>query len=116
MFKWFLNKKGQSTAEYAILIGLVVATVIAMQTYFKQGLQGRVRDAVDHVGAGGDVGGTTLTFTGDQFDPQYLTSNFDVTRSTGETETVSIGGGVTTDVTDDTSDRTGEQTISYSGQ
>ena len=39
------NKKGQNTAEYAILIGLVVAAVIAMQTYVKRGVQGRMHDA-----------------------------------------------------------------------
>lgn len=42
-----LRKKGQNTAEYAILIGLVIAAVIAMQTYAKRGLQGRVYDASD---------------------------------------------------------------------
>lgn len=39
--------KGQSTAEYAILIGLVVAVAIAMQTYIKRGMQGRFHDASD---------------------------------------------------------------------
>jgi Flp pilus assembly pilin Flp len=45
MFRLINNKKGQNTAEYAILIGLVVAAVIAMQTYVKRGLQGRMHDA-----------------------------------------------------------------------
>ena len=40
-----LKRKGQSTAEYAILIGIVVAVVVAMQTYVKRGIQGRVHDA-----------------------------------------------------------------------
>lgn len=38
------HKKAQSTAEYAILIGLVIAAVVGMQTYVKRGLQARVRD------------------------------------------------------------------------
>lgn len=46
MFK--LNKKikmiGQSTAEYAILIGVVVAAAVGMQTYIKRGVQARVHD------------------------------------------------------------------------
>ncbi len=46
------NRKAQSTAEYAILIGLVVAAAITIQTYVKRGLQGRVRDAgADLVGS-----------------------------------------------------------------
>lgn len=47
MFK--LNKSkikmlGQSTAEYAILIGVVVAAAVGMQTYVKRGVQARVHD------------------------------------------------------------------------
>ncbi len=41
MFKIFKNKKAQSTAEYAILIALVVGAVVAMQTYVKRGIQAR---------------------------------------------------------------------------
>ena len=39
-----LNKKGQNTAEYAILIALVIAAAVGMQTYVKRGLQARVHD------------------------------------------------------------------------
>ena len=42
------HRKAQSTAEYVIVLGLIVAAVIAMQTYVKRGLQGRIRDAVDY--------------------------------------------------------------------
>lgn len=45
MLRVLRGKKAQSTAEYAILIGLVVAAVIAMQTYVKRGFQGRMKDA-----------------------------------------------------------------------
>lgn len=44
--KLFRNK-AQSTAEYAILIGLVVGVLVVMQTYLKRGIQGRVKDAAD---------------------------------------------------------------------
>jgi len=37
------KNKGQNTAEYAILIALVVGAVIAMQTYAQRGLQARTR-------------------------------------------------------------------------
>ena len=43
--KLLKNKKAQNTAEYAILISLVVAGIIAMQTYAQRALQARVRDA-----------------------------------------------------------------------
>ena len=66
--------KGQSTAEYAILIALVVAAVIAMQTYAKRALQAKVRDAVVYMDAQANMGNTL------QYEPYYLVSNFDVTR------------------------------------
>ena len=42
-----LNKKGQNTAEYAILIALVIAAAVGMQTYVKRGWQGRMKDTSD---------------------------------------------------------------------
>ncbi len=113
MFRWLRNQKGQSTAEYAIVIGLIIAATVAMQSYVKRGLQGRVKEAVEHVGAAGDVGGTTLTFSGKQFEPTYVGSDFTAIRSHTATETVSTGGGVKRDVTDDETSRTGEQTVGY---
>ena len=43
MLKRMKRNKGQNTAEYAILIALVVGAVIAMQTYAQRGLQARMR-------------------------------------------------------------------------
>lgn len=40
---------GQSTAEYAVLVALVAAAIIAMQVYLKRGLQGRIRDLADQI-------------------------------------------------------------------
>lgn len=67
--------KGQSTAEYAILIALVVAAVIAMQTYAKRALQARIRDASIYMVEQTDGIGTTP-----QYEPYYLETQFDVTR------------------------------------
>jgi hypothetical protein len=41
------SKKGQSTAEYAIVIALIIGAVIATQNYVKRGLQGRIKDGLD---------------------------------------------------------------------
>ena len=43
--KLIKNKKAQNTAEYAILISLVVAGIIAMQTYAQRAPPARGRDA-----------------------------------------------------------------------
>lgn len=112
MFKWIRNKKAQNTAEYAIVIGLVVAVAIGMQTYIKRGLQGRIADAVNHVGAGADVGGTDLTFSGQQFEPTFRDSSYDTTTDASETMNTALGGAVTKTV-DQSTDRTGYETESY---
>ena len=67
--------KGQSTAEYAILIALVVAAVIAMQTYAKRALQAKVRDAALYMTDQTSNLGNSI-----QYEPYYLTTNFEVTR------------------------------------
>jgi hypothetical protein len=43
------SKKGQSTAEYAIVIALVVGALIGMQKYVKRGLQGSIKDGLDRL-------------------------------------------------------------------
>lgn len=83
--KLIKNKKAQNTAEYALLISLVVAGIIAMQTYAQRALQARVRDAsiflqTETTG----IGNTT------QYEPYYLTTNYDITRVTGEVEQLGI--------------------------
>ncbi|HLD70014.1 MAG TPA: hypothetical protein VJA17_04535 [Candidatus Omnitrophota bacterium] len=81
MFKMFnrvLNKKGQNTAEYALLISLVVAAIIAMQTYAQRALQARIRDASLYM-----VNGTSgLGNTTQQYEPYYIQTNYDVTLET----------------------------------
>lgn len=110
MFRRLCSRKGQNTAEYAILVGLIVAAAVAMQSYVKRGLQGRVREAVDHVGAGGDVGGTNLTFTGEQYEPYYRDSQFNVTRGSTKRAATSLGGGVRRDLTREEVERSGTET------
>ncbi|MDP3142571.1 MAG: hypothetical protein Q8N14_01305 [Candidatus Omnitrophota bacterium] len=80
-----LNKrsKGQSTAEYAILIGLVIAAAVAMQIYVKRGLQGRVHDATILMTKETSIScSTTNDYIGNshQYEPYYIKSSFVVDR------------------------------------
>lgn len=76
MFKKLLkNKKAQNTAEYALLIALVVAGIIAMQTYAQRGLQARIRDAVKYM-----VDNTSGLGDTEQYEPYYLRTDYKVTR------------------------------------
>ncbi len=82
------NKKGQNTAEYAILIALVIGAAVAMQTYVKRGMQGGVKYAVDKVKR-------TDSGTG-QYEPYYLESSSDTTKSAyKDTVQTKEGGEVT---------------------
>lgn len=77
--KLMKNKKAQQTAEYALLISLVVAAIIAMQTYAQRTIQARIRDASVHM-----VNGTTdLQELGStmQYEPYYLETSYETFRN-----------------------------------
>ena len=76
------DKKGQNTAEYALLIALVVAAIIAMQTYAQRTLQARIRDASFYLVNGTSGFGNSTV----QYEPYYLSSNYAVDRTTQETQ------------------------------
>jgi Flp pilus assembly pilin Flp len=105
------NHKGQNTAEYAIVIALIIGAVIAMQTYVKRGLQGRMKDATDYTATQtSDIGSTK------QYEPYYLDSTFDTAqKSTADKETLK-GGSVTSKTTGDTSRVGYQQYEDTSGQ
>ena len=76
MFKKLMkNKKAQQTAEYALLISLVVAAIIAMQTYAQRTIQARIKDASSHLAnATSELGKTT------QYEPYYLETSYRTLR------------------------------------
>lgn len=61
----FFNKRAQSTAEYALVIAIVIGAAIAMQVYVRRGLQGGVKFVTDKLKKD-DLG----TSTG-QYEPYY---------------------------------------------
>lgn len=107
MLRILRNKKAQTTAEYAILIGLVVAALVAMQTYVKRGLQGRFKDATDQVAiANPSIGATS------QYEPYYTQQNMTTTNAGGDNETMQAGGAIAR-TNNTTSGRTGTQTYGW---
>jgi uncharacterized protein (UPF0333 family) len=95
MFKH--NSRGQSTLEYVILLGFVVAALIAMGVYMKRGFQGKLRESTDQVG--------------EQYDPMHTTSDYTTTSSMTQTEVTSSGGVSTTTISDNTQTKTGSETV-----
>ena len=113
MFKKLIkNKKAQQTAEYALLISLVVAAVIAMQTYAQRTIQGRIRDASSYfVNQTRDLGQTN------QYEPYYLQSDYKIFRDDQTTQiqdTSRAGGKFDTDqLTNSTREKDGFQVSQY---
>jgi len=90
--------RGQSTLEYVILIGFVVAAIIAMGVYMKRGVQGKLRESTDQVGEQYSAGNTTSKYT--------------TTTSIDQTENMIRGGQTTTDIIKSEQRKTGSETVS----
>lgn len=93
------KRKGQSTLEYAVIIAVVVAALIAMQAYFKRGVQGKIKQASDDIG--------------EQFSPGRTTANTVTTSNVSSTENVSVSGGLPTTTTssNQTQNRTHSESV-----
>lgn len=72
----FLRKKGQSTLEYAIIIAVVAAALIAMATYMKRGVQGKQRESADKIGDQFSPKHTTYKYTTQQLTPSVYKEEF----------------------------------------
>ena len=107
MLRNFLkNRKAQNTAEYALLIALVVAGVIAMQTYAQRALQARIHDASTYMAS------TTGTIGNDtQYEPYYSQSNFAMASNSEENKR--LGTGVVGEDSFKQSTRTGNEVSTY---
>ena len=112
MFLRNRSKRGQNTAEYAILIGVIVAAAIAMQVYIRRGVQARMKDAVDFTLTADDDAGGNI-FSGNlQYEPYYDQGSTYTTTSSGQvSEQLQIGGGVVKDSISQYTDRTGNQVV-----
>jgi uncharacterized protein (UPF0333 family) len=57
----YLNKKrGQSTLEYAVLIIVIIAALIAIQIYIRRGVQGKLKSSADDIGDQFSPGNTNM--------------------------------------------------------
>ncbi len=74
MFNKSYRNKAQTTLEYAILIGVIVAGLVATQVYLKRGYQGKLKESADSMGQ--------------QFSPGYTTSHYTINNSYTSNETL----------------------------
>lgn len=96
--RWLYNRKAQSTGEYALVFAIVLGAIVAMQTYVKRELQGRVRDGARYMTSGTpELGGTH------QYEPYYYGSDYTTARDSTRGEGYASGGA--TETSDETSTR-----------
>lgn len=90
------KKKGQSAVEYALVIIVAIAALVAINVYMKRGMQGRLKASTDQIGR--------------QFDPTAYESSWKTVSSgtTNAVENRTEGSGNTT------STITGDETVNRS--
>lgn len=86
MFKLFRKRKGQNTAEYAVIFGVVIAAAVGISALIKEGIQDRVVSEIRKIGDEDTVTGNA------SFDLRSLTNRLQSDRS--QDVNVSTGGGV----------------------
>ncbi len=101
MFRRLFRNRAQTTLEYAILIGVIVAGLIGMQVYLKRGFQGKVKESADTMGQ--------------QFSPGYTTSHYTTKSSTDSEETLS-NEVTTTKINKQETNRTGNEDVPTTNQ
>jgi len=92
-----LNRKGQSTLEYALIIAVIAAGLLLMQHYIKRGYSGRLKAASDDMG--------------EQFDPKAYTANFYFSQSSRVNQTVKNRVSMTNHLANQLSTKTGTENI-----
>ena len=106
--------RAQSTAEYALVIAIVLAALVGMQTYIKRSLQAKLQAGASTLtSAGGTAGylikakeptfvpGTSefaLKGTDSQYEPYYAQSEYQTTRDAKNQEKYLEGGKVERDI------------------
>ncbi|MBN3038970.1 MAG: hypothetical protein JW869_06115 [Candidatus Omnitrophica bacterium] len=86
MWRRLYNRRAQSTGEYALVFAIILGAIVAMQTYVKRGVQGRVK-------AGTDYMARETTTLGDvtQYDPYYYESDYTSSRQSDQTQSYTSG-------------------------
>ncbi len=91
------SKKAQATLEYAIIIAVIVAALVAMNTYMKRGISGKMKESADSIG--------------DQYSPGNTTSNKITTTFSDIHETTTPAGVTTNTYNQNTRDVTGSEDV-----
>jgi hypothetical protein len=121
MLRLLRNKRAQNTAEYALLIAIVIGAFTAMQIYLRRGLMARIKGGTDNLPGmvidKSDDPSLNILGTVQQYEPYYLRRgqyDFSTNSSEGEeTGTYTKGSGIR-EMYGAYSTRTGNQTVTGS--
>ena len=85
------NRLGQSTAEYATLLVIIIGAITVMQVFLKRGQNAAIRDAVvtHYLNSGTGTNGLAGTV---QFEPYYQRSHMQTSVSSSGQAYVRSGG------------------------
>ena len=86
------RKRGQSTAEYLIVLALVLAAVTAMQVFGERALKGKMFGAWNKFASVGN--GSNYLTTQAQYEPYYINENTAISQNQLATTNIREGGGV----------------------
>ena len=104
---FLINRKAQNTMEYALLIALVGAGVVAMTLGTQRALQARQHDAAQFMTAQTSTIGNST-----QYEPYY--QNSDYTSQRNSVDNKRLGRGLVGYDSESNSVRTGGESSSYS--
>jgi len=119
MLRLLRNKKAQNTAEYAILIALIIGVFSAMQIYIRRGLQAKIKGGADNIpgivlGQTGGEADKNLLGNATQYEPYYIREgayDMSTTSNEGVEKGIVANSGGNRELTNAKSVRTGAQTI-----
>lgn len=73
-----MNRKGQSTLEYAVILTVVLAALLTIQSFVKRGVEGKLRSSTDSVGEQYSAGNMTSKYTTTQTEDMQTKEEFGV--------------------------------------
>jgi len=116
MFRKLNARRGQSTGEYAILVGVVIAAILAMQVYMRRSVQAHIKDAYDfteQVNYTSDSGDNTFSnlFSTGQYEPGFMESSLRTIVNGSRNFQLQDGGGTFTNISRGVTQRNG--TVTY---
>jgi len=91
MWRRLYTRRGQSTGEYALVFAIILGAIVAMQTYVKREIQGRVKDGADLMTRETKSLGSTS-----QYEPYYYKSDYTTARGSTRTQGYTDGATATT--------------------